>query len=424
MPLPTLDDIRSYNPWLKGESFEVPSFKRPIYYEIERIVGKKFIIALTGLRRVGKTTLLKQLGNNLRGEKFFFSFEEDLFANYASLKHVVETFLEMSEKPTIFLDEIGRIKGWAGLLKKYHDLGKAKFIVSGSSALQITKGKESLAGRLMEYTLMPWQFEEFLALKGIVAKKISAKSIEKAYLQWDKIGETEITEFLKKGGFPELLDVQNETDIKKYIRASTIDKIVFEDIPHIFAVEDKDKLYDILCYVARESGNILLPSHLGQALEVSKDTVKKYLFYLKYAYLVELLPIEGSTIKSFRRPKKVYASCPSISYALSLDYDESRLVETAVFAKLNNESKELFFFRDAQKHEVDFTGKLVIESKWKNQITDADLKSLWYFMKKKRIKKAIVVSKHFEVKKKEDMLVYCLPLAFFLLLDLTEFKFK
>ena len=426
MAIPSLDDIREYNPWHVGEKFEVPLFKRNAYEEIKSAIERrKFVVAVAGMRRVGKTVLMKQVGNELKGDKFFFSFEEDRFANYDSLKAVVETFLRMGEMPTIFLDEIGRVQGWAGLIKKYHDLGKASFVVSGSSSLHITKGKESLAGRLMEYSLPPWQFDEFLALTGTKLERIKRfplvfDRIESTYLRWNKLGEDKLIDFLRKGSFPELADVQDEQEIKKYIKNTTVEKIVFEDIPSTFAVEDKSKLYDIMCYVARESGNMLKPSHLGEALEISKDTVKKYLFYLRHAYLVELLPVEGSTIKSFRKPQKAYASCAPISYALSDVYNESRLAETAACDKIKNclsQSGGMFFFRDAQKHEVDFTGSVVVECKWKTTVTSEDLKSLHYYMKKKNVKEAIVVAKEFDVREDGDKRIFTLPLSFFLLLE-------
>lgn len=420
MAVPSLDDIRDYNPWASGQNFDIPRYRRNNYLEIKKMIErKKFIVAITGIRRIGKTTLMKQIGNEIKGDKFFFSFEEDRFANYDALKSVIETFLRMGEKPIIFLDEIGKIKGWAGLLKKYHDLNKARFIISGSSSLHITKGKESLAGRIMEYTLPPWQFNEYLALKGITTNTFEMKNIEKSYFQWNGVGKEAVIEFLRKGSFPELADISSEQEIKKYIKSSTIDKIVFEDIPSTFAIEDKTKLYDILCYVGKESGSILKPSHLGEALEISKDTVKKYLFYLHHTYLIEMLPIEGSTIKSFRKPQKVYASCSPISYAISESYNESMLVETAVHDKLKNSfNKQLYFFNDAQKHEVDFTGPITVESKWKSEITIGDLSSLLYYMKKRKIKEAIVVSKEFDIKEKDDMKIYLLPLPFFLLCDL------
>jgi predicted AAA+ superfamily ATPase len=424
MATPTLDDIRDYNPWLNGENFEVPIYKRPVYQEIKEVIEKKkFIIAIIGMRRIGKTTLMKQIGNEIKGDKFFFSFEEDRFTNYDALKSVVETFIKIGNKPLIFLDEIGKIKGWAGLIKKYHDLGKARFVISGSSSLDITKGKESLAGRMIDYFLPPWQFDEYLNLKGIKAKKIGIENIEKSYLQWKEVGKEHLIDFLKKGSFPELIDINNERDIKNYIRSSTIDKIIFEDIPLTFAIENKSKLYDIMYYVGKESGSIIKTSHLGEALNISKDTVRKYLFYLHYSYLINPLPIEGSTIKSFRKPKKFYASCSPISYALSETYNESMLVETCIYDKLKNSiKKQLYFFHDSHQHEVDFTGPIVVESKWKNEITMGDLHSLLYYMKKRKLREAIVVSKTFDIREKDGIKIYILPLPFFLLCDFKDIK--
>jgi predicted AAA+ superfamily ATPase len=64
----TLDDVKDYNPALRAERFEVPEFKREIYYSIKSAISqKKFIVSLTGLRRVGKTTILKQIYNDLEG---------------------------------------------------------------------------------------------------------------------------------------------------------------------------------------------------------------------------------------------------------------------------------------------------------------------------------------------------------------------
>jgi predicted AAA+ superfamily ATPase len=168
MAIPTIEEINEYNPWLKGEKFEVPGFKRNCYEKIkEEVEKRKFIVGIVGLRRIGKTILMKQIGNEVEGEKFFFSFDEEAYQNAESLKFVISHFLKIAKtKPFIFLDEIGRIKGWAGVLKKYHDLGKATFVISSSSYLHITKGKESLAGRLKDFTLLPWSFDEYLKLKG------------------------------------------------------------------------------------------------------------------------------------------------------------------------------------------------------------------------------------------------------------------
>lgn len=419
MPVPSLEDIQSYNPWTMGESFKVPSFQRAARKKIEQTIREgRFVVALSGLRRVGKTTLMKQIGNDLKQDKFFFSFEEDVFANYESLKAVVETFVRKTDRPIIFLDEIGRVKGWAGLVKKYHDLQKARFVVSGSSSLHLSKGKESLAGRLAEYRIDPWKFNEYLRFHGIDAPALNASDIERSFSQWNHAGEEHTTAFLRQGAFPESFSMHKESDIRRYVKTTTVDKIVFEDIPATFAVEAKDKLYDIMTYIGQHSGDIFNPSHLGGALELSKDTVKRYVFYLRHSYLADILPIQGSTVKSFRKPNKAYTTCPSISYALSNEYNESRLVETAVFSKLKSAFERVYFYRDAQKREVDFTGPLTVESKWTHPVTSGDLRNLEYYMAKKNTTTAYVVTKEFDVKHKQGKTIYQLPLAFFLLLEL------
>ncbi len=421
MAIPTLDDIRDYNPWMNDERFDVPKFKRENYGEIINVVKKKkFIVAITGLRRIGKTVMLKQIGNELKGGRYFFSFEEDRFANYDALKNILRQFSNWSEKPFIFLDEIGRINGWAGLIKKYHDLGKAKFIVSGSSSLSITKGKESLAGRLMEYTLPTWRFTEYLKLKGNVVETYKLGDVEKAYVRWNHKFEDEIKSFLIKGSFPEIVDETDEKFIKKYVRSTTIDKIVFEDIPQIFKIKNTSLLDNLLSYVCKNTGNIIHPSHLGNAFDVSKDTVKEYLHYLKYSYLVDFLPLEGSSLKGFRKAKKVYAASPSIAYSMMDSYDEPRLVENAVFDKLKAKNDRWYFYRDSRGHEVDFTGNNIIESKWKTKITLNDLKSLRYYLKKRNAQKAYVIGKTFEVIEGDETkpTIYVIPLPLFLLTEL------
>src|SRR3989344_7842113 len=155
--------LEEFNHWWmskKVDSDLALPFKRDIYPEIERHLNKRFILALVGLRRVGKTTIMYQLIQKLIGTNanrtniFFFSFDEDL----AKLNEVLEAYKEMhnkdfrGEKIYIFLDEIQKCNGWENELKKYYDLyPKLKFIISGSESLFIRKKtKETLAGRIFE----------------------------------------------------------------------------------------------------------------------------------------------------------------------------------------------------------------------------------------------------------------------------------
>jgi predicted AAA+ superfamily ATPase len=422
---PTVEEINEYNPWIKGEKFETPAFRRSIYSEVkEEVERRRFIVSIVGIRRVGKTVLMKQIGNEMNGDRFFFSFDEEAYQNIDALKFVISYFLRISKsKPFIFLDEIGRVRNWAGVVKKYHDLNKATFIISSSSYLHITKGKESLAGRLKDFTLPPWSFEEYLRLKNMEIKPIKEENIERAYVSFSPRTEKEITDYLKKGSFPEIADEDDEAKIKKYVKNSTVEKLIFEDLSRVFPVEHTDKLYDILVYLAKNSGSILNYTSLGQILGLSKDTVKRYVFYLEKALIMDTVPLFGSVVKIIRKGRKVYPACSPIAFSYQEFYNEPALVENAVLSKLKETFEDIKFYRDSFGREVDFViNNIPIEVKWKSELSSEDFKNILYFMNKYNLDFGIIVSKRFDLMEKGSKRVYILPLDFFLLYDLNSLK--
>jgi predicted AAA+ superfamily ATPase len=424
MAIPTVEEINEYNPWLKGEKFEVPSFKRNCYEKIkEEVEKRKFIVGIVGLRRIGKTILMKQIGNEIEGEKFFFSFDEEAYQNVESLKFVISHFLKIAKaKPFIFLDEIGRIKGWAGVLKKYHDLGRATFIISSSSYLHITKGKESLAGRLKDFTLLPWSFDEYLKLKGEKVSIVEEKNIERAYSLFERKYESETANYLKKGSFPEIALEEKEEEVRRYIKTSTIEKLIFEDLPKVFPVEDVHKLYDILIFLLKTNGSIVNYSNIGSIVGLSKDTVKRYVFYLYKSLIVSQVEVYGSVGKALRKGKKIYAACPSLAFAYQDYYNEPNLVENTVLNKLQESFEDVRFYRTKDGKEIDFVvNKIPIEVKWQSYVTNNDVKEVINFMEKFGVKIGIVISKKFDVIEKNSKKVYVLPLDFFLLSDVRNF---
>src|SRR3989338_4967179 len=164
--------LEEFNPWWISGKVDLElalPFKREIFSDIERHLNKRFIIALVGLRRTGKTTIMYQLIERLIQNKInpsnilFFSFDETL----AELNEVLELYKELhpkdfrEEKIFVLLDEIQKHKNWENEIKKYYDLyPKLKFVVSGSESLFIRKKtKETLAGRIFEFSLTPFTFK-------------------------------------------------------------------------------------------------------------------------------------------------------------------------------------------------------------------------------------------------------------------------
>jgi predicted AAA+ superfamily ATPase len=225
--------ILQSNPWWK-EKFE-PHFKpREVYAQIKNFLKLPQIIAFTGLRRVGKTTIMyKIIEDSIKGgfdpkNIVYFSFDE--FRDIR-IKEVLDRYEELLEKNLregkyIFLfDEIQKVNNWEEQIKRIYDLfkDKGKIIISGSEALFIKKkSKETLAGRIFEFKVERLSFKEFLGFKDISYKPVSIyeKELKKAF-----------SEFVLTLGFPELVGVKEKEVIKKYVKESIVDRVVYKRHP-------------------------------------------------------------------------------------------------------------------------------------------------------------------------------------------------
>src|SRR3989338_3424812 len=237
--------LEEFNHWWINKKVDAElalPFKRDIYAEIERHLDKRFIVALVGLRRVGKTTTLYQIIQSLIERKvalaniLFFSFDEAS----AKLDEVLDTYREMhnkdfrKERAYIFLDEVQKCDNWENKIKKYYDIyPKLKFIISGSESLFIRKKtKETLAGRIFEFMLGTFTFEEYLKLSGVKRDEFKYETKVRPFF----------LRFAERGGFPETFSFERETDFKEYIRTLVVDRIIYKDIPKSFKIEDPEFL--------------------------------------------------------------------------------------------------------------------------------------------------------------------------------------
>src|SRR3989344_3388602 len=234
------DALEELNPWWKKE-FKVMFKERHVYKQIKKFMNLPQIIALNGLRRVGKTTLMFKIIDDAIKNGFnpkniiYFSFDEFRDSEIRALIREYEGMLEKNfdEGRYIFLlDEIQKLNNWEDQLKAIYDRfkGKIKIIISGSESLFIRKkSKETLAGRIFEFKIEPLSFKEFLAFKGVNFKPLGIYENELSKL---------FNEFILSIGFPELVGIKDKDIIKKYIKENLIEKIIYKDIPKLFKIKD------------------------------------------------------------------------------------------------------------------------------------------------------------------------------------------
>lgn len=369
-------------------------FKRDSYREIEQHLDKRFITALIGLRRVGKTTTIYQLIQKLLKDTkstniLFFSFDE----MSASLGEVIETYQAIhandfrEEKVYVFLDEIQKCTNWENELKKYYDLyPKLKFIVSGSASLFIRKKtKETLAGRIFEFILPPFTFREYLRFKGI----------EKEKMNYETTLQPLFMEFVKRGGFPETFTFESDKEFKEYLRGLIIDAIIYKDIPKTFKIEDPSFLGVLLELIATNPGMYVDYQSLSKQFDKDRRVVKDYLTYLQDSFLIRLLSnYRKGSFTTLRKKKRAYPADTSLIYFYKPTIEEGffgRMVETLVV----NTLPARFFWKNG--NEIDIVHRdIPLEVKYQEKINSEDFKPLQDFMKKFKKGESIMITKREE----------------------------
>lgn len=389
-------DLLKYNRhWQKG--FRYPYKKRrKLFKKLLSLLDKRQIVEITGLRRAGKTVLLLQLINHLleknsnRFQILYYTFDE----NIVDLEVIFENFSKQTqidykkEKVFLFLDEIQKLQDFQNQVKVYYDLyPNIKFFLSGSSSLFLKKRKqESLAGRIFSFILPPLDFEEYLffANKQEILEKPLAfqKEIEREF------------EIYLGSQFVESINLA-KPELKKEYFVSIIRKIIFEDIPSVFSVENPQVLWQITKIIAQRPGLIINYQTLSSNLGISNKTVSLYLYYLEEAFLLKkIYNFSRNLLASERKLKKYYLASPSFSIYLA-DFEQTGFLAENFVISLKDFK---FFWRDVYKNEVDFVkadGERImpVEVKYKKEIEKRDLKNVFLFLQKFNLREGVVYSR-------------------------------
>ena len=401
--------IERANRWW-SKSHNIPQYKdRKIYNEIEKFMKTRQIIAITGLRRVGKTTFMKKAIKDNLGNKFpeknifYFSFDEFSDIRLIDLIKLYEKIMGKKiekEKFLIFFDEIQKVKNWSEQLKAMYDLyPNIKVIISGSESLFIRKkSRESLAGRIYEFRITPLSFKEYLEFKEI--------KIDNLWLQRETITR-EFKAYLLNNGFPEVLH-ENEEITQKYIREGILDKILYRDLSEVFEVKNVPLIKSLFEIIYNNPGQMIELQELAGELNASRQMISEYMGYLEDSFLIKkLYNYSRNARKTQRKLKKYYAT---LINPLLIKTEFSKIFEQAMVIQLNAD----FFWRDSYKNEVDIIKMdplTAIEIK-SGEIKERDLSSLQAFIKKFNPEKAMVLS--YDKSKKIDK-VNILPFYEYLL---------
>lgn len=413
------DVLRLLNPWWEekniSEKLALP-YKRKVFDKIDGLKKYRQIVVLTGLRRVGKTTLLyqtmKQLLEEVEQKKvLYFNFDkevEDILELFEAYKELTNVDYR-KENIFVFFDEITKLNKWANELKLIYDANpNIKFYVSSSSSVNLEEDAiKNLAGRYFLIQLNPLSFKEFLELRN-------KQEIYKNQKLHERELKKEFSSYLLRS-FPETIDWNDELIIKDYLKTTVIDKIIKSDLPERFRNVNKDLLFMLLTLFYKEPGMYLDYDNIAKSLRISKNTLYKHIFYLEFCYLIRLVKnFRPSTLSTTRKMQRVYPYWWTLAYCYGENQD--KIVETLIGSIINGK----YYWRDLEK-EIDFLqveGKkiLPIEVKNKEKIRERELNHINFFMHKYKSKEAkLIYLGEEEVRNVDGKKIHLMPFWRFLL---------
>ncbi len=336
-------------------------YPRKLHASLKEHLSGKQITVITGMRRTGKTTLVKQLLSDIAGDnKVYIDLERidnrEIFSekNYDAVLYTLQQRgLNIKKKATIALDEIQLVHNIPSVLKYLYDNYDIKFIVTGSSSYYLKDlFTESLAGRKKVFELYPLDFGEFLTFKEVshagsedfIGKQFNLPEYERLKNYYE--------EYIEYGGFPEVALTVKTAD-KKDIIADIVSSYVNIDIKTLADFRSQESIYKLMKMLALRACTRLDYSKLSRLTGISRVTVQSYVEFLEKTYLIERIPVLAKNPdREIVKAKKIYFCDNGIMNALE-NVSGGVKFENAVFAQLRSKGAVGYYSLKTGR-EIDF----------------------------------------------------------------------
>ena len=316
--------------------------KRSIRNNFDKISKNYNMVAVVGARQAGKTTFLKKQIENKTSSYILFDdpdarslFEEDI-------KKFEKQFIS-SYKVSV-LDEVQYCKDAGRKLKYLVDSDHRLWITSSSEIILSKDILSFLVGRVSIIKLYPFSLKEFLIARS--QKELTSKILERM-----------IWEHATYGGYPRAV-LTDDIDIKKTILSDLYDTMLLKDVARTFSIDDIRSLEEFSKYLAFSIGEIVSYDKISSKLNMSFQTVKKYLDAMEKSYLIyRVLPFFTNKKKEIVKQPKLYFVDTGLRNIIAKNFDVNlygKLFENYVLTELLKMGFSPKYWRTKTKTEVDF----------------------------------------------------------------------
>ncbi len=319
---------------------------------VERYVDKDFINSkkisvITGVRRCGKSTLMRLLSKQY--PKFcYLNFEDERLLDFkhSDFSQLMELFYELygDDLNVFFFDEIQNITGWEKFVRRLFTEGKKVFVTGSNSKLLSSEFASSLTGRYIKKDLYPFSFTEFLNFHNVDSNYVvSTSNIAKIKRYFN--------EYMSLGGFPEIVKSKNKNELFQLYQ-----DVLVKDILVRFKIRDTKSFRELALYLLSNISSLYSYNNLSKILNVkSVNSVKNYVNFLEEAFLfISVSKFDYSLKKQIASNRKIYTIDTGIFNAVSFNFSDNRgkQLENIVLLELKRKGNEVYYFID--KNECDF----------------------------------------------------------------------
>lgn len=322
---------------IKVQKEEIEQFEKGIEREKAKEIRLDihFAIILSGVRRSGKSTLMRQLMRKV-GNAYYFNFEDARVVNFelSDFQRLDNAFKEIySEQDYYFFDEIQNAPKWELFIRRLID-SKKNVILTGSNASLLSKELGTrLTGRHLTYEIFPFSYREFLQFIG------------------EKQGIESFNRYLFDGGFPEYLRVYSPDILQELLKDS-----LARDIITRYGIRNVAQLNALAIYLLTNIGNEFSYNTLKKLFNLgSTNSIISFISYFEDSYLLFTVSrFDYSLRKRIMSPKKIYCVDNGLASknSISFSQDKGRMLENLVFITLRRKRDEVYYFK--KKRECDF----------------------------------------------------------------------
>jgi len=378
------------------------TYPRFLFSALKEALSDNRAVVITGMRRVGKTTSLHWLLDQVASSnKIYLDLERldqravfqesnyDLVINFLRNRG-----LDSNQPMTVALDEIQYVPNLPSVVKYLADNHQIKFLLTGSSSFYLKNYfTESLAGRKVVFELFPLTFGEFLSFRAVTYQR-RERFVDMHFdpYEFERL-KNHYEDYLLYGGLPSVV-LEERPSARKDILNDIFSSYINIDVRTLADFQKIGELQQLLRILALRIGNKVDQTRLASVVGISRPTLAQYLEFLEKTYVIARIPAFAGGDKPAALGKKLYFCDNGIASILA-QVSEGALFENAIYNQLRRYGN-LAYIAKGSEYEIDFVVQekkpVALEVKYHPTLSDSE--KLNRIAEKHGIKQSWVVGKY------------------------------